>query len=278
MKLKTFVTLFATSSLCQTLWAADQCVAPTVELPSNQWKQISIPCTPPAFPNNTAAGFDRTSGIFGDDIPGVFGVDWTVFYYDAVENTYKQLKLEDGTYLTPIEQGKGYWIIQNTGSSVTLDMPAGSTDTVTEKSANCVAPSGVKCFDVSLETTSVANPGVKWNLVGTPFDGTVDGDPGTAYNNQLQDMLVLHGSDGSLSTCSNSLLGGCSLDDPLNKVVYPTLFRYNGGATPPVYEQLTVEKESNLNPWDGFWAATLDASSGLSPKLRFKFSAGGVGS
>lgn len=74
----------------------------TYTLPSDQWRQISIPCNP---------GEDNSvEAIFGDDNLGALGTDWKIFHFNTANNTYNELQLADS-----ISPGEGYWIIQSSG-------------------------------------------------------------------------------------------------------------------------------------------------------------------
>ena len=63
----------------------------------------------------------------------------------------------------PLSQGVGYWIIQNSGSDKTLEMPIGSATTPTTTPAGC---SSTNCFSIPL-LTEVG--GEKFNLLGYPY-------------------------------------------------------------------------------------------------------------
>ncbi|HGG59246.1 MAG TPA: DUF4838 domain-containing protein [Gammaproteobacteria bacterium] len=108
------IRLFVFSILC---WffgvatAAETAADPGVlsySLPSGQWRQISLPCAP--------AGEARLGALFGDNLPGRAGERWAVFSFDTQTNRYRQLGLDDELFID-----KGYWIIQITGASLTLD-------------------------------------------------------------------------------------------------------------------------------------------------------------
>lgn len=80
-------------------------------LPNKEWRQISLPRKPPANANTVEA-------IFGDDISGLYGTDWVVFFFDP----------EAGYFINPglnglLKQGVGYWIYQQSGRDVLLDLP-----------------------------------------------------------------------------------------------------------------------------------------------------------
>jgi hypothetical protein len=89
-----------------------------LNLASDRWQQISLPCVPPV---NARSAQD----VFGDDMKGTYGADWAVYSYDAVNNGYEDIGL-NGT----LKQGVGYWVIHHNGVSAELDFPEGSTQPI----------------------------------------------------------------------------------------------------------------------------------------------------
>jgi hypothetical protein len=150
-------------------------LATDFNLPSNQWRLVSLPANPPKAENTV-------EHIFADDIPGNYGPDWLLFEYDAGINQYKAL-----TESTPVFQGKGYWIIQVTGKMVTLDMPDDSSFSAS-----------------SIDLASSQGHGIQWNLVGYPFSDShrldhftvnvvnsdICGDSGCSFDEALGKRLL----------------------------------------------------------------------------------------
>ena len=123
----------------------------TFNLPSNQWRQISLPCHP--------VSRSKVTEVFAS-LSGTYGSDWVVHSYDSVKNTYVKLSASDS-----LEQGKGYWVIQRSGDTVALVMPQGSVPTLTSHPAACTFPSG--CVEIPLETKSGEH---QWNMIAyTPM-------------------------------------------------------------------------------------------------------------
>jgi lysophospholipase L1-like esterase len=181
-------------------------------LPNKEWRLISLPAAPPAAENSV-------ENLFGDDISGIYGTGWTLFEYDSRANQYRRLNKT-----APVKQGVGYWIIQLSGNTVTLDLPAGS-----HASASSIA------------LTSSKNQNPQWNLVGSPFLGT----------RSLGDFSVKV-ANGDI--CGNS---GCNLDQAKDKqLAHNKVWIYSGQA----YEEKGVG--DMINPWEGFWLPTLPDSSG----------------
>jgi len=71
-------------------------LGPPSNIPNNQWLIISLPCDP--GDHNTVAQ------IFGDEIPGTYGMDWVMFRY--VGHRYVPLKSN-----SRMIQGEGCWIM-----------------------------------------------------------------------------------------------------------------------------------------------------------------------
>jgi hypothetical protein len=178
------------------------------KLPENQWRLISLPADP--------LGANTVKAVFGDDISGVYGSSWVLYSYNSKANSYSEL-----SYETPLLQGVGYWIIQKTGQTVTLNMPGNSIATK--------AP-----FQVALTPPTDKSP--RWNLSGNPFSDS----------KSLSDVSVKTNS----GVCSNQ---SCDLDKADSEVIlHKTVWRYTGSR----YE--TVSGDGVLAPWDGFWAAVLE--------------------
>ncbi len=119
---------------------------PKYTLPSDEWRMISLPLTPPKDTNTIDA-------IFGDTLgKGTYDRDWVLYEFNASTNQYELLKLEN-----KLEPGKGYWIIQITGGDKILTMPNNSYYTKPNP------------FPIELEPAKEANK-YQWNLVGLPFN------------------------------------------------------------------------------------------------------------
>ena len=189
-------------------------------LPHKKWRLISLPAAPPAAENTV----EKT---FGDDISGAYGTDWALFEYNSEVNQYHELNKTD-----PIKQGIGYWIIQLSGNSVTLDLPAGSRPSTP-----------------STALTSSKNQNPQWNLVGSPFP-------------EAHSL-----SDFSIKVANSDICGdsGCSLGQAKDKqFVHNKVWPYNGQG----YEEKGIG--DTINPWEGFWIPTLPGSNGYSLSLVAK--------
>lgn len=137
---KTYIYILFVLSLSPLQSFADSiCDNLTYHLPSGQWHQISLPCTPD---NNDIAS------VLGDDIQGTLGQDWAIFAYIPQSNSYQTLTANDLLF-----QGKSYWLIQLSGADIVIDIQ-GTINTGTQS--------------IQLDTQSEANT---WNMIGYPFHG-----------------------------------------------------------------------------------------------------------
>ena len=196
-------------------------------LPNDQWRQISLPCRPGQ--NNTV------DDVFGDDGLGTYGTDWALFRFDASSNGYVKPAITDS-----LDQGVGYWIVQRSGSSKTLDMPAGSVPTPVTETAAC--PAGVEgCFEIPLGTRSNAT---QWNMIGYPFN----------TSKPLADVQIVNTSDD----CSS----GCAMDtDQAGSIINNELWTYNGSS----YTEINTA--GRFDAWTGYWLATWEGAHGTDPRL-----------
>ncbi|RUM94380.1 MAG: hypothetical protein DSZ28_03555 [Thiothrix sp.] len=201
----------------------------TYQLPNNQWQQISLPSDP--------GNDNKVDYIFGDDGLGTLGTDWAMFYYDANNGGYIEIKKGDELY-----QGVGYWIIQTTGDPQTLEMPLASQPTPVTNPVGCIE-SASGCFEIPLE--KLQPNATQWHMVGYPFTTARD----------LSDSRVLTGK----GNCAE----GCVLDTAENEgIVHNQVWTYNGK------RYNLIKGGDQLEPWRAYWSATLpDASDSAPVKL-----------
>ncbi len=198
-------------------------------LPHSQWQQISLPMDPGS--NNTV------DDIFGDDGLGAYDTNWKMYRYDPTINNYVELEITD-----TLSQGVGYWIIQMSGDDKILKMPTGSTETPTTTPTGC--PENKSCFEIPLGTEAGAN---QWNMVGYPF----------AVSGLLSNSRIV----ASTINCTS----GCEIEDAeIDGVFQNQLWSYNGTE----YVEITTTI-GTLDPWLGYWAATLNNASTNNPSLLF---------
>jgi len=216
MNIKWLIIAFATLYSPFTVVAAP----PSHLLPSGEWQMITLPANPPADANTVEA-------VLGDDLaPEIYGEKWMLHAFDTQTNQYAELALE-----SPLEQGKGYWVIQMTGEAVTLDLPADSIDT----------PEGY-----SIPLSSRQSSPTQWNLLGYPFSSS----------GKLGDFSVQ--STGGV--CNTPV---CDINQAkAERLFHNQVWAWGNGA------YSTIDYNDSLAPWEGFWAATLENSFGQSLVLK----------
>jgi len=177
-----------------------------------------------------------TNAVFGDDGLGTYGSDWILWAYNPATGDYDNVGLEG-----VLQQGVGYWIIQRTGSTQTLRLPPNCSATPVTSTAACSSAQG--CFAAPLVTQANA---VQWSMIGYPFN----------VASSLADVTVV--------TDAAPCAGGCNLPtSQSNGITSDTLWTYNGEAY-----SLTTRGDS-LQPWLGYWSATLQEADGVSPRMLF---------
>ncbi|RUM94477.1 MAG: hypothetical protein DSZ28_03005 [Thiothrix sp.] len=212
-----FLFLFFSSSL----FAGDY------SLPSGEWRIISLPSKPPVNENTIGQ-------VFGNDINAQYGTHWALYQYDSETNSYDgSLKPED-----VVEHGRGYWIIQVTGSPVTLTMPTESA----KVPENIQSDTKKIPEDYPLQLASVSGSrATQWTLSGNPF---------TSQDPRLGDFLLKTHS----GVCSAT---PCSLDEAMDKkLLHNQVWAFNGAG------YVRKNMQDTLNSWDGFWVASLEQSQG----------------
>ena len=158
---------------------------PTYTLPSNEWRMISLPLTPPE-------GAKTVIDLFGDDLgdKDTYGTHWVLFEHDPAEkNPYRKLEVDETIDWKP---GKGYWIQQIFGKEKTLTMPSNSYHTKPNP------------FPITLNPATVLNPekekgyNYQWSLVGSPYNETIKFDD-----------LTLSPSGDEKMPCNHKKIGIC---------------------------------------------------------------------
>jgi surface protein len=214
----------------------EACDTATYTLPNNQWRQISLPCTPVGY------SFVSELARFFSLPEETYDANWVIYKYDLA-NSYIKLNRNDS-----LSVGVGYWIIQNTGKSVTLKLDedyVGNTSVKPSPPApvqSQACPSNKGCFEVPLATASGRTG---WNMIGLPL----------FYKPKLGDTRVRT----STADCGS----GCDLSTAQSKnLVHDQFWTYNESG-------YTVVKNpgGKVNPWAAYWVATLDGAVGKTPKL-----------
>jgi len=200
--------------------------APPYSLPDNSWRLISVPSDAPQDINTP-------SDLFAEQLPGDYGTTWALFEFDAVNNEYRDVGV-NGT----IERGKGYWITQVSGNTVTLNLPAASAITQSQNQIGCAT---VDCY---AHTTS----GSLWYITGNPFDDSIS----------MENVRVLTENSGGCDA-------GCTLAEAeTNNLVYTdAIFTYDDSG------YVAKQPRDPLAAWSGFWLKLGPDADGHNVKLLF---------
>jgi endo-alpha-1,4-polygalactosaminidase (GH114 family) len=183
------------------------------DLPDGQWRLISLPTVPPENAKTVQA-------IFGKNIGEGYGRKWILYGYSR--GGYQ--KIGSGSSL---EQGHGYWIIQNTGKSVRLQMPKDSSEALNSVETVLLTPARPTSY--------------QWNLVGNPFSSSI----------KLSDLSV----KTDTGVCSGQGCGLLQADGA--GIVHKRVWRYLNG------KYSVIENNVAINPWEGFWCTTMEHSKNL---------------
>jgi len=213
-----FALLLSIPILNQAFAEGSACTAQPYELPRNEWVQVSLPCAP-------ETNADTVKDIFGDDIPGDYGIDWKVYRYDSSDNLNYDVG-EAGS----LAQGEAYWIM-SLQAPASLDMPSNSQ----ASKAN---------VDITLPTRSDSPA---WYLYGFPYEQA-----------QSWDNHRITTSSGDCATDN-----GCTPAQAKN-IINEQVYRWNGAG----YDKM--DGTAQLEPWGGYWVATLPAGHGLNPVLHIQ--------
>jgi len=163
------------------------------------------------------------------------GTDWILYLFDDSNNSFIEATAD-----SRLPPGTGFWIIQTSGQTQTVDLPSTSEITpLISPDGRCISVRGCVELDLSL-TANSADPS-PWRLLGNPFSAPVN------YG------------DLSLSTTSNSCsdIDGCSLLEasrPSENLSGLELWRYDDQAATPAY--VRVLPGAAVDPWTGFWLST----------------------
>jgi len=201
----------------------------TFDLPSNQWRQISLPCDPGT--NN------KVSDVFAN-MPGTYGTDWIMYRYDEASGAYQDV----GT-AGILEQSKGYWIIQQSGSNATLSMPQGSTPAATTDCAS--SPRG--CVETPLSIQA------GWTMVGYPhYTQGIFGNLSLVTDDTYYPG---YGTQYRPTPCAKDLPSrdGCSLREAKSyDISADKLWTYDGS------KYVEIKNDSDvLKPWTAYWVGFL---------------------
>ena len=200
-------------------------------LEDNTWELLAIPADPVGL---------TLSELFGDQLDvAEYGVTWAVFGYDSHNRIYTAPTVSD-----TLSAGQGFWIIQATGESIQIPLPASLPQAQTLADIPCIADSD--CVKIPLAALSTD---VSWNLSSIPLEAP----------SRPSDFLYVNGQAGF--SCSD----GCTLQQAIdaNQIVGP-LWVYD-----PIAEAyFNGVMPDFIEPGQGFWFGTLEAAANSSPALH----------
>jgi len=189
--------------------------AAQINLADRQWALLTVPAN---------ADEQTIESLIADDLPiDSLGTDWSIYQFDQQNQAYVAANKSDS-----LKQGEGFWIIQATGASVTIDVPDALPAGTSLDSDACVSANG--CFPASLPTSE---SGVSWAISGAPYSQAISvGDIRVQSNQQA---------------CAN----GCTLSGAA-ELVYGNQWIYDVGSA----EYRPLSGLASLQPWQAFWVAT----------------------
>jgi len=206
------------------------------QLSPNKWETLVVPGDPEGW---------TIGQLFGDDLESLeYKTEWIIYVYDASAGNYTV----PDSLESELKAGQGFWIIQTSDDVIELDLPAGIQDADNVADATC--GDGGRCFPVSLPGSGEA--GTSFNLVGAP------------YSQQTPVGNYRFVTESEESRCA----AGCDLSDAREAEYSQSFFYvYNSGSNE--YDEFGTG--STLQPWQGFWVASLPAAQEYSRRLNIPF-------
>lgn len=237
-----FSRLLATSALIVVSIAihhAQAAAIPPFELKNESWEQLVIPANGSAM---------TVRELFVDDFPALqYGTDWVLFRFDGATQRYVNPGL-DGR----VHQGVAFWMIQLSGSDVSVDLPA-LPDATVEHSAACPSTGG--CTVASLAARSGLS---SYNMIGSALSAS----------QSVNEFRLRTPQAGS------NCFAGCSLAQAADAGhTARELWRYNSNSGN--YEDLNTI--GTLQAWQGAWLQTKPGLQGSTASLLFPDSSAPVG-
>lgn len=217
--------------LCATITASFAADVAAYPLQSNRWEQLVVP-----------ANSDELSirDLFANALPAAdYSSSWIVFRYDAATNLYVDPGI-DGR----LTQGTGFWIVQLTDATVSLNLPPTATQASTIADPAC---NSARCTRVPL----VARVGEStFNMVGSAQSSIV-----SIGQTKLR-------TDAAGSLCEN----GCTWDEAITQsYVSAPLWHYESNTN----SYTDLAQLGQISPWQAVWLRTEPALAGNQAALLF---------
>lgn len=202
--------------------------AAQINLANREWTLLTIPAN---------ADEQTLESLFADDLPiNSLGSDWAIFLFDQESQSYVAPQASES-----LKQGDGFWVIQATGTNVTIDVPDTLPSGDALASNACASSEG--CFPARLSTRDNA---VSWAILGAPYDQAVS----------VNDIRL----QSSEPQCTN----GCSLGGAANVgLLSNDQWVYAAGTS----EYKPLVELTELQPWQAFWVASYPLPSATELKL-----------
>lgn len=205
----------------------------------NQWEMLTLPCE--------VSPDDTVSDLFADDISGTYDSDWVVYTYNplATPPAYVNVGLEGKQ-----TAGQGFWILQSTNATVTLDLPVDATE-ASVSSNSSVCASEFRCHNESL-SGAATNGGTTWNIAGNPFSYS----EGILFDNVR--VKTSSGACSQLAGCT--VFAAASANIPVISNIFYNFDNANGAYA-------SVSSGASLPPWRAYWIAELEGAQSNNPSL-----------
>jgi len=199
-------------------------------LQNERWSLLSVPAD---------SSSQSIKALFEDDLPvASYGKTWGIFTFNQVSQSYEIPSVDSA-----LAQGDGFWMVQNTGADVTIDLPAGVADG--EAALSDICPSSAGCFSAQISTSAT---GSNWAILGTPFSAPVD----------ARKIRVISSS----GICAD----GCDLAQATSAgLLLNEQWIYDG--TSGTYEALA--NVDYLQPWQAFWVRVAQLPAGTELTMVF---------
>ena len=201
-----------------------------LSMETNKWYMMSLPASPPSDANTVA-------DIIGDDLADES--EWALFEFIVETGGYDVL---DTT--SAMKVGSGYWIIQDTGETVNIDMPVGSRDVPYEPTMRCS-----NALNCSPQRLTAIEDRDAWNMIGPTTQVPVSTE-------QLR-LAAISGPCSDLDACKFSDVDTAAID-----LMWSNMWSYNGSQ----YELVSGE-DGQLEPWKAYWSMVFASAFGLEPTL-----------
>lgn len=193
--------------------------AASLSLVSGEWALASIPGDSGSYP---------IADVFvSDALPEEdYATTWVMFTFDASTGMYSEVPI-DGSVAT----GMGFWIVQQTGADVSVEILDLPMPAVTQPGAGC--SDAIGCYVSNLQSQS---SDASWNIVGAIAN--------TAQN--MSEMGFAQEQSG------RGCVAGCTTQEALRDEVVGPMWQYDAASN----AYLAVNENSEILPGQALWIRT----------------------